>query len=208
MKAHFNQLLEQQKSKVQSLESNVTSAKLTYADALRNLEQISDEIHQNRKKASLVVNSLSDVKQRSLDSNVSLLEDAEELIEEYKCLPQKMGDLASPITSKMEEVDGYLNTNLSNSPVSTSERIEQPSVTQSQSSEWTEINLDNSSPEDETPKEGDKPRLVKQKTLPNPKTENEFASIKGKMKLDTSISNWITRSSAKNEEDHISNSSK
>ncbi|XP_018564430.1 SH3 domain-binding protein 5 isoform X2 [Anoplophora glabripennis] len=218
LKAHFNQLLEQQKSKVQGLESQVTTAKLSYADALRNLEQISDEIHQNRKKASLVVNSLANSKQRSLDSNVSLLEDAEELIEEYKCLPQKLGDLSSPIISKLEEVEGYLNTNLSSnespvSPMSNSERMDHPDATQSQSSEWTEINLDNSSPEDEVPYkkldgEIEKPKLIKQKTLPNPKTENEFSSIKSKMKLDTSISNWITRSSAKHEEDSFSNNSR
>ncbi|KAJ8966333.1 hypothetical protein NQ314_003601 [Rhamnusium bicolor] len=218
MKAHFNQLLEQQKSKVQCLESQVTSAKLTYADALRNLEQISDEIHQNRKRASLAVNSLVSSKQRSLDSNVSMLDDAEELIEEYKCLPQKLGDLSSPITSKIEEVEGYLNTNLSSnaspvSPLSYSEKIEQPSVTHSQSSEWTEINLDNSSPDDEFPyrkldAETEKPKLTKQKTLPNPRSENEFSAIKNKMKLDTSISNWITRSSAKTEEVPFSNNSR
>lgn len=120
MKAHFNQLLEQQKAKVQALEAQVAASKLTYADALRNLEQISDEIHQNRKKASLVTHTLANNKQRSLDSNVSLLDDAEDLIEEYKCLPQQLGDIASPIFSALEEVGGYKNTNLSNnlSPVS------------------------------------------------------------------------------------------
>lgn len=73
----------------------------------------------------------------------------------------------------------------------------------SQSSEWTEINLDNSSPEEDYRKldvENEKPRLSRQKTLPNPKIENEYSSIKSKMKLDTSISNWISRSSAKSEE--------
>lgn len=120
MRAHFNQLLEQQKAKAQHLEAQVAASKLTYADALRNLEQISDEIHQNRKKASLVANSLANNKQRSLDSNVSMLDDAEDLIEEYKCLPQQLGDVASPNTSYLEEIDGYKNTNLSNniSPVS------------------------------------------------------------------------------------------
>nr|XP_023019649.1 SH3 domain-binding protein 5-like [Leptinotarsa decemlineata] len=123
LKAHYNQLLEQQKSRVQSLESQVSSAKLTYADALRNLEQISDEIHLNRKKASSLVGSLSSGKQRSLDSNVSMLDDAQELIEEYKSLPQKLGELSSPITSKLEDIEGYLNpihsSNASNSsPIS------------------------------------------------------------------------------------------
>lgn len=124
MRAHFNQLFEQQKAKVQGLEAQVATSKLTYADALRNLEEISDEIHQNRKKASLVALTLANNKQRSLDSNVSMLDDAEDLIEEYKCLPQNIGDIASPITCNMEEVEGYKNTNLSSnaspaSPLST-----------------------------------------------------------------------------------------
>lgn len=115
MKAHFNQLLEQQKAKAQ-----IVASKLTYADALRNLEQISDEIHQNRRKASLVTHTLANSKQRSLDSNVSMLDDAEDLIEEYKCLPQQLGDIDSPIFSTVEEVGGYKNTNMSNnvSPIS------------------------------------------------------------------------------------------
>ncbi|KAJ8955750.1 hypothetical protein NQ318_008622 [Aromia moschata] len=86
-----------------------------------------------------------------------------------------------------------------------------PSVAQSHSSEWTEINLDNSSPEEDVPYtkldgEIEKPKLTKQKTLPNPKLDHEFSSIKSKMKLDSSLSNWITRSSAKNEEMPFNNS--
>lgn len=45
MKAQFNQLLEDQKTKVKKLEIKVSSAKASYAEALHNLEQISDEIH-------------------------------------------------------------------------------------------------------------------------------------------------------------------
>lgn len=45
MKAQFNQLLEDQKTKVKKLEVKVSSAKASYAEALHNLEQISDEIH-------------------------------------------------------------------------------------------------------------------------------------------------------------------
>ncbi|XP_049806052.1 uncharacterized protein LOC126248753 isoform X1 [Schistocerca nitens] len=49
MKAQFNQLLEEQKKRVKSLEKQVGQAKMNYAEALRNLEQISDEIHRTRK---------------------------------------------------------------------------------------------------------------------------------------------------------------
>ncbi|XP_014477158.1 PREDICTED: uncharacterized protein LOC106745769 isoform X2 [Dinoponera quadriceps] len=49
MKAHFNQMLEEQKMKVSALERSVGEAKMTYAEALRNLEKISDEIHRTRR---------------------------------------------------------------------------------------------------------------------------------------------------------------
>ncbi|XP_020281303.1 uncharacterized protein LOC109853508 isoform X2 [Pseudomyrmex gracilis] len=49
MKAHFNQMLEEQKMKVSTLERSVSEAKTSYAEALRNLEKISDEIHRTRK---------------------------------------------------------------------------------------------------------------------------------------------------------------
>ncbi|XP_044263916.1 SH3 domain-binding protein 5-like isoform X1 [Tribolium madens] len=206
MKAHFNHLLEQQKSRVQHYESQVAAAKLTYAEALRNLEQISDEIHQTRRKASLLP---PPNKQRSQDSNESFLDDAQEFVDEYKSLPQTLGASASPIMSRMDDIEGYKNIRLNGSPGSP---IENPSVAQSHSSEWTEINLDSSSPEDDVPyrklqgEEGEKPRLVRQKTLPNPSIDNEFSSLKNKMKLDTSISNWISRSSAKNEGNSLSSS--
>lgn len=45
MKAHFNQMLDEQKLRVGILERSVAEAKMTYAEALRNLERISDEIH-------------------------------------------------------------------------------------------------------------------------------------------------------------------
>ncbi|XP_043280513.1 uncharacterized protein [Venturia canescens] len=49
MKALFNQMLEEQKTRVSVLERSVGEAKMTYAEALRNLERISDEIHRTRR---------------------------------------------------------------------------------------------------------------------------------------------------------------
>lgn len=37
--------MEEQKLRVSALEKSVADAKMTYAEALRNLEKISDEIH-------------------------------------------------------------------------------------------------------------------------------------------------------------------
>lgn len=47
-KARYNSLLDTQKNKVQALEKDVGNAKLTYSQALRNLEKISEEIHRHR----------------------------------------------------------------------------------------------------------------------------------------------------------------
>ncbi|KFM72184.1 SH3 domain-binding protein 5-like protein, partial [Stegodyphus mimosarum] len=61
MKAKFNQLLEEQRKKVHHLEENVLKVKMSYADALHNLEEISDEIHQKRKRQeSQIVNERSE----------------------------------------------------------------------------------------------------------------------------------------------------
>lgn len=191
MKAHFNQLLEQQKHRVQCLESQVANVKLSYSDALRNLEQISDEIHKTRSKASSICNSTA--KQSSVDSGDSFSEEVQEYAGDYKSLPEKLGPRSSPVFAQLEEVEGYRNVSLSPGGSERSSRI-----AQSHSSEWTEINLDVSSPEEEANVET-KPKLLKQKTLPNPTIENEFSSIRNKIKLDTNISNWISRSSAKSE---------
>ncbi|XP_062584433.1 SH3 domain-binding protein 5-like isoform X1 [Saccostrea cucullata] len=48
MKAKFNQTMEEQKRGIKILEEDVGSAKTMYSEALRNLETISDEIHQQR----------------------------------------------------------------------------------------------------------------------------------------------------------------
>lgn len=49
MKANFNKMLEEQRNRVQSIEQNVLDVKSQYADALHNLEGISEEIHEQRK---------------------------------------------------------------------------------------------------------------------------------------------------------------
>lgn len=211
MKAQFNQMLEHQKMKVEHLDSLVSSSKLTYADALRNLEQISDEIHKSRNKSNAILNSTKAMTNHHQAHQVS---ETNHFADEYKSLPNKLNHILSPISNKMEDVEGYKSLNLGNgsssmSPISQSEKSD-CEVHNSRSNEWTEINLDVSSPEEDLRLEGDneddKPKLVRQKTLPNPKIEHEFSSIRSKMKLDSSISNWITRSSAKNDADCLNSS--
>ncbi|XP_022921210.1 SH3 domain-binding protein 5-like isoform X2 [Onthophagus taurus] len=210
MKAHFNNLLEQQKYKVQHLESQVSTSKLIYADALRNLEQISDEIHQKRNKENGI--ELSANKQISVESSESFIDEIDE--EEYKSLPRNLTAVSSPIYANLEELEGYKNISVGNSispmsPISQSEESEkvQKPLEHSQSNEWTEINLDVSSPEEDIPYKqldgvDEKPKLSRQKTLPNPSIENEYSLLRSKVKLDGTISNWISRSSAKSEAEH------
>ncbi|XP_078073591.1 SH3 domain-binding protein 5-like isoform X2 [Mustelus asterias] len=48
LKAQFNQILEEHKAKVTALEKQVSQSKTKYSVALRNLEQISEQIHARR----------------------------------------------------------------------------------------------------------------------------------------------------------------
>lgn len=258
MKAQFNQHLELQKIRVQSLEKQVSNAKLTYAEALRNLEQISDEIHRNRKKSQTYheiefkqtkppepttpisqkqrysVASFPEYPYSESDTSVfynqtyipdsqtitaNLNQHADE-IDEYKTLPNNISPnhlQKGPI----EEVSGYKNL---------PDVDENSPMTKSLTNEWTEINLDSSSPEeiqndlkvDTIPYERfdispekvvnvtPKRRLIKQLTLPTTSSAehavSRAASLKSKIKLDSNISNWISRSSVKNENSTINSS--
>lgn len=211
MKAHFNHLLDKQKFQVQNWEMQVSNAKLTYAEALRNLEQISDEIHQSRSRASKVLQETSIVDEKGFN----IIDN--DLTEEFKSLPSKLTNCSSPVHANVVDIEGYKSITIGNniSPLSSSlseksENVLNSGINQSHSSEWTEINLDVSSPEEEIPykmlESSDKHKLTRQKTLPNPQIENEYTSIKQKMKLDTSISNWISRSSAKQQSSNVNNS--
>ncbi|XP_075156058.1 uncharacterized protein LOC142229390 isoform X2 [Haematobia irritans] len=49
-RANYNGILKSQKEKINSLENKVAEAKMTYNEALKNLEQISEEIHRQRQQ--------------------------------------------------------------------------------------------------------------------------------------------------------------
>lgn len=203
MKAQFNHLLEVQRAKVQNLESQVCNAKLTYADALRNLEQISDEIHRTRSKTQYTLAKAKDVKKNPAPETIgSFPEFPYQEEDEYMSLPATLSTTSSPVQGPLSEVEGYRNV-----PA-------KPKVTQSQSGEWTEINLEVSSPEEDIPyrrldgtgdKIDDKPKLIKQKTMPT--TESEYlSSAKTKSLKDSAIANWITRSSVKEQDGSLNGS--
>ncbi|KAG8198395.1 hypothetical protein JTE90_021638 [Oedothorax gibbosus] len=66
MKAQFNQLLEEQRRKVHHLEEHILKMKVNYADALHNLEEISDEIHEKRRTENC---SYSDIDKNQEDGS-------------------------------------------------------------------------------------------------------------------------------------------
>ncbi|XP_063984931.1 uncharacterized protein LOC135166540 isoform X2 [Diachasmimorpha longicaudata] len=107
MKAQFNQVVEKQKTRVTELERSVTEAKMTYAEALRNLEKISDEIHRTRQydgtseKPNAEKNNPTT---SSSDSSVTGSPDSTDYTsDEYLQLPEKMSPTNScPIPKKVE----------------------------------------------------------------------------------------------------------
>ncbi|XP_008216957.1 uncharacterized protein LOC100121161 isoform X2 [Nasonia vitripennis] len=114
MKAHFNQVLEEQKIRVSVLEKSVADAKMTYAEALRNLERISDEIHRTRrydgtnnynKQVGDARNPSSHPsKTNSTDSSTTESPDSTDYTsDEYLRLPEKMSSGMDPVPAKVEK---------------------------------------------------------------------------------------------------------
>ncbi|XP_050445446.1 uncharacterized protein LOC126848501 isoform X2 [Cataglyphis hispanica] len=131
MKAHFNQMLEEQKMKVSVLERSVSEAKASYAEALRNLEKISDEIHRTRRydstddyvKHARDAPDCSSVQTNAVtptDSSVTGSPDSTDYTsDEYLRLPDKMSpNVQCPMPTRIErdsssEYLGLNNLNLS-----------------------------------------------------------------------------------------------
>ncbi|KZC05816.1 SH3 domain-binding protein 5-like, partial [Dufourea novaeangliae] len=132
MKAYFNQMLEEQKLKVSALESSVGEAKMTYAEALRNLEKISDEIHRTRRydgtddfskhsRDNTVDQTGAQPKtENSTDSSVTGSPDSTDYTsDEYLHLPDKMSpNTPCPVPTRIDrepssEYLGLNNLNLS-----------------------------------------------------------------------------------------------
>ncbi|XP_076653090.1 uncharacterized protein LOC143359196 isoform X2 [Halictus rubicundus] len=128
VKAHFNQMLEEQKLRVSVLERSVGEAKMTYAEALRNLEKISDEIHRTRRydgtddfsKHSRDKAGNQSKSANSSDSSVTGSPDSTDYTsDEYLHLPDKMSpNVPCPVPTRVDrepssEYLGLNNLNLS-----------------------------------------------------------------------------------------------
>ncbi|KAG7162178.1 SH3 domain-binding protein 5-like [Homarus americanus] len=117
LKSAVNQQLEAQKQQVRQLEESVARAKVTYAQALSNLETISDEIHRNRQSQldlgvrGIGVGAESPLPPlQTIDGGLPLaahpLHYAESTLEantqEFKSLPGKLGPVAAPIMATVQ----------------------------------------------------------------------------------------------------------
>ncbi|XP_017063821.1 SH3 domain-binding protein 5 isoform X2 [Drosophila eugracilis] len=111
-RANYNGLLKAQKTRVNELEAKVSAAKLTYNEALKNLEQISEDIHRQRQQRNNLLNYEAMLRQvdavdtltaglaRSVSgagavgSEQDLGEEASE--EEYLRMPERLGHHECP----------------------------------------------------------------------------------------------------------------
>ncbi|XP_063884925.1 uncharacterized protein LOC135113573 isoform X3 [Scylla paramamosain] len=110
LKSAVNQQLEAQKQQVRQLEESVGRAKMTYSQALANLETISDEIHRTRQCQELGVRGIgvgADSPLPPMEAGLPLttqplhyaesIPDSADASQEFKSLPGKLGPVAAPI---------------------------------------------------------------------------------------------------------------
>ncbi|XP_034138582.1 SH3 domain-binding protein 5-like isoform X2 [Drosophila guanche] len=113
-RANYNGLLKAQKLRVNELEAKVSAAKLTYNEALKNLEQISEDIHRQRQQRNNLRNYEAMLRQvdavdalsgggvqnaRGRDRDDGDNDEADEVDleeEDYLRMPDRLGSAGSP----------------------------------------------------------------------------------------------------------------
>ncbi|TMW41610.1 hypothetical protein DOY81_013311 [Sarcophaga bullata] len=116
-RANYNGILKAQKEKINDLESRVAEAKMTYNEALKNLEQISEEIHRQRQqKQQNLMNYETMLKQVEADNASSNYSSPMgsgsythfpcdiDTSDEYLEMPDKLSTNSSPIRQKHADV--------------------------------------------------------------------------------------------------------
>ncbi|XP_018792328.1 PREDICTED: SH3 domain-binding protein 5-like isoform X2 [Bactrocera latifrons] len=99
-RANYNGLLKAQKQKINELESRVTEAKMTYNEALKNLEQISEDIHRQRQVQRDLLNDTLLPQLCAATTTQSYQHFPREELdaaEEYLQLPAKLSTQSSPV---------------------------------------------------------------------------------------------------------------
>jgi hypothetical protein len=147
--------LKEQKQKINDLEARVVEAKLTYNDALKNLEKISEEIHRMRREKR--ENSFDD-DASSCSSNMNN-EPKIDISEEFLDFPAKLSLKASPIRQKkldkhdcphlLKDLPSSLyarqTSSNSNDESDTDYKTDITNLSNEEIEQWTEIRLSHSS---------------------------------------------------------------
>ncbi|XP_058975126.1 uncharacterized protein LOC101895925 isoform X3 [Musca domestica] len=115
-RANYNGILKTQKEKINSLENKVAEAKMTYNEALKNLEQISEEIHRQRQQQQQqqqnLINYETMLNQAADDTTSTYTSSSGEMAtfqqfscdidtsDEYLEMPDKLSTNSSPIRQR------------------------------------------------------------------------------------------------------------
>ncbi|XP_063710158.1 SH3 domain-binding protein 5-like isoform X2 [Culicoides brevitarsis] len=109
-RANCNGLLKAQKAKILEMESKILNAKMTYNEALKNLEEISEEIHRLREETKTKLEEYDSSKKPLIaknKENAPSLNDKQELssqinsTDEYLEFPPKLSLKSSPIKQQI-----------------------------------------------------------------------------------------------------------
>ncbi|XP_059618725.1 SH3 domain-binding protein 5-like isoform X2 [Phlebotomus argentipes] len=146
-RANYNGLLKAQKQKVTDLEARVSEAKMTYNEALKNLEQISEEIHKMRKERRSIEMEFGASNSSQIDSS-----------DEYLDFPAKLSTKSSPVRQQrfaaldcphlLRDIDirsfGGTSSESNGYQTDDASPIKVDNVSNVNVDEWTEIRLSNS----------------------------------------------------------------
>ncbi|KAJ6638239.1 SH3 domain-binding protein 5-like [Pseudolycoriella hygida] len=147
-RANYNGILKEQKKRIVELELKVSNAKSSYNDALKNLEQISEEIHKMREERRL-----SNDMVENYDNDECIENSTSNFTDEYLDFPSKLSTKASPIRQKnLEKLDcPHLMRDFvsypqqgSSTELSSPSKVDGTFVSNDDFDQWTEIRLSNS----------------------------------------------------------------
>uniref|UniRef100_A0A1L8DLY8 Putative btk-associated sh3-domain binding protein sab n=1 Tax=Nyssomyia neivai TaxID=330878 RepID=A0A1L8DLY8_9DIPT len=213
-RANYNGLLKTQKQRVNDLESRVADAKMTYNEALKNLEKISEEIHKMRKERRCIEMEYGPSNSSQIDSS-----------DEYLDFPAKLTTKSSPVRQQrftsidcphlLRDVDvrsfGGGSSESNGYQTDDTSPVKMDGMSNLNVDEWTEIRLSNSEstssgysqntnlPDDHTPVDSDSISSSEESrkvTCTTVFQHNEDDAI-GKKKNE-GLTTWISKSSLKN----------
>ncbi|XP_037047589.1 SH3 domain-binding protein 5 isoform X2 [Bradysia coprophila] len=218
-RANYNGILKEQKKRIVELELKVSNAKASYNDALKSLEQISEEIHKMREERRL-----SNEMAENYDANDCIENSTSNFTDEYLDFPSKLSTKSSPIRQKniekldcphlIRDFDSYPQQG-SSAELNSPGKSDGTFVSNDDMEQWTEIRLSNS---ESTSSGYSQHSHIDDRTTTT--TENSSLSsvgggnpkvtcttifslddnnvTTGGRKDNEHLSNWITRSNAKN----------